>query len=49
MGIDSEDCRAEIEKAIVAKEPERCERMNQVLTELGSQEDSTPGRPEERK
>ena len=42
VGVHSEGCRARIEKAIAVKEPERFERVNQVLTKLGSQEKGSP-------
>ena len=39
VGIQSETCRARVEKEIAVKEPERFERVNKVLTKLGVQED----------
>ena len=45
VGIHSEDCRARIEKAIAAKEPERFERVNQILAKLASHEEAAPGDP----
>ena len=48
VGIHSEDCRARIEKAIAVKEPERFERVNQVLTKLQGQDEGNPVESEER-
>ena len=41
MRIHGDDCRTRIEKEIAVKEPERFERVNQVLTKLASQEEGT--------
>ena len=42
VGVHSEDCRARIEKAIAAKEPERSERVIQILTKQASHEEGNP-------
>ena len=42
VGIHSECCRANIEKEIAAREPERSERVYQVLTKFAKQDEGTP-------
>ena len=42
VGVHSEDCRARIEQANALKEPERSERINQILTKLNSHEEGNP-------
>ena len=39
VGVHSEDCRIRIEKLIALKEPERFDRVNKVLTQLGTREE----------